>query len=62
MACVLTLGDGKELYTLTRATGYVWGAIPPKDCRFRPRKRLSLSLIVLLMLLKVQIFFSKVIQ
>ena len=61
MACVLTLDDGKEMYTLTGETGYVWCAILRKLWRMS-----SIScLIALLMLLlgsKAQTFFSKVVQ
>ena len=61
MACVLTLDDGKEMYTLTGETGYVWCAVLCKLWRMSSTS----SLIVLRMLLlgsKVQIFSSKVVQ
>ena len=63
MACVLTLDDGKEMYTLTGETGYVWCAILRKLWRMSSIS----SLIALLMLLsgsEAQIFFStlKVVQ
>ena len=61
MACELTLDDGKEMYTLTGETGYVWCAILRKLWRMSSIS----SLIVLLMLLlgsKVQIFSSKLVQ
>ena len=59
MACVLTLDDGMEMYTLTGETGYVW-------CAILPRMSSIFSLIVLVVLLlgctKVQIIFSKVVH
>ena len=61
MASMLTLEDGKEVYTLIGETGYVWCAI------LRRLWRMSsvFCLIVLLMLLlgsKVQICYNKVVQ
>ena len=61
MACVLTLDDGRRMYTLPGETGYVWCATP----RVWWRMGSTSSFTVLLMLLlgsKVQIFFSKVVQ
>ena len=47
MACVLTLDDGNEMYTLTGETGYVWCAV------LRKLWRMS-SISCLIALLRVQ--------